>query len=49
MLDTIEDVARYYESAQREKSQKDDFPSSFAFPRSFSYDLTFGLVTRGSR
>ena len=49
LLDTIEDVARYYESGQREKSQKDDFPSSFAFPRSFSYDLTFGLVTRSSR
>lgn len=49
LLTTIEDVSRYYESGSRQKDQQDNFPSSFAFPRSFSYDLTFGLVTRANK
>lgn len=49
LLTTIEETARYYESAQRQRGEKDDWPRSFAFPRSFSYDLTFGLVTRSNK
>ena len=49
LLETIEDATRFYESGQRQESQVRDFPSSFAFPRSFSYELTFGLVTRSNR
>ena len=47
LLSTIEDLPRFFEAARQDQSL--DFPSSFAFPRSFTYELTFGLVTYESK
>ena len=44
LLKVLEDLPRYFESA-RESAEQADFPASFAFPRSYSYELTYGQVT----
>jgi len=46
LLSTIDDMPRYFDSANR---QEVEFPSDFSFPRSFQYDLTFGMVTRSHK
>lgn len=48
LLDVLQDLPRYFDQA-RDGSEPVDFPTSFAFPKSFSYELTFGKVTRATK
>ena len=48
LLDVLQDLPRYFELA-RDDVDPADFPQSFAFPKSFQYELTFGKVTRSSK
>ena len=52
LLKVLEDLPKYFESSAKggssasyQDQKSADFPASFAFPKSYSYDLTFGLVT----
>lgn len=45
LLTTLEDLPRYFESARSDKNSL-DFPPEFEWPKSYSYELTYGQVTR---
>lgn len=45
LLTTLEDLPRYFESARSDKDSL-EFPPEFEWPRSYSYELTYGQVTR---
>lgn len=43
LLETIDDMAHYFDIGEK------DFPGAFTFPSSYQYDLTFGMVTRSNK
>lgn len=45
LLEVLEDLPRYFESARQDDDSVADFPASFYFPESFSYEMTYGMVT----
>lgn len=42
-------MPRYFESARQDDDSVADFPASFYFPESFSYEMTYGMVTHDKK